>query len=533
MGNANADNASSRLLSIYLINVFINLLGAAISFVWFSYVQPGLPGGGDLVLLQDRATFVIILIAMVAAVGVPLELKWFFSLSKHFKKLSNKMGLENLSLTEIEQQTKLVARVLNVPVKLSIANLIVWLLCGLIFAIAPFLIPKYCPWDELSAEKISAWTVFLGAPTVVVLSYFVSESWIRRFVEASFTEQILKNRPSGLRIKVLPRLLIVSLMIGLMPPVLISHVTLSQITDVKNGQQSLDVFLTQMPLSIYFLLGLTVALAVILSLFLAHSVSEPLRKTRESMRQIGEGDLEARVKVVSRDEIGAMGEGFNAMAEGLKERAYIRETFGSYLSDEIVRKILQSPDGVKLGGQLKRISILVSDLRGFTPLSQALEPQIVVETLNRYFERMTNVIMMYGGTIDEFTGDGILVFFGAPQSLKDHEIVAVECARKMQEALNAMNAENSLVNLPKLGMGIGINSGEVIVGNLGSEKRRKYGAVGSPINIAFRVQSFAGSGEVLVTPEVARHIDQSLLGEERLTHLKGIEDPIFLRKIKR
>ena len=79
------------------------------------------------------------------------------------------MGLENLSLTEIEQQTKLVARVLNVPVKLSIANLIVWLLCGLIFAIAPFLIPKYCPWDELSAEKISAWTVFLGAPTVVVL----------------------------------------------------------------------------------------------------------------------------------------------------------------------------------------------------------------------------------------------------------------------------------------------------------------------------------------------------------------------------
>jgi sigma-B regulation protein RsbU (phosphoserine phosphatase) len=321
-------------------------------------------------------------------------------------------------------------------------------------------------------------------------------------------------------------------MIGVIPPVVISHVTLHQITEIKNGHQSIDNFLAQMPLAIFFLLGLSMVLAVILSLFLARSVSIPLRKTTLGMRRIGRGHLEARVKVVSCDEIGSMGEGFNVMAEGLRERDYIRQTFGSYLSDDVVTEILESPDGVKLGGEMRNISILVSDLRGFTPLAESLEPSKVIEILNRYFERMTDVILRHNGTIDEFTGDGILVFFGAPKPLKDHEMVSVACALEMRKALKEMNRENNLLNLPELRMGIGINAGQVIVGNLGSEKRKKYGAVGSPINIAFRVESLTGKDEILITPSVyGQRLEQLELGAVKEATLKGFETPIALRSV--
>ena len=286
-----------------------------------------------------------------------------------------------------------------------------------------------------------------------------------------------------------------------------------------------------MPLAIGFLLSLSVTLAVILSSFLARSVSRPLRQTESAMSRIGSGDLTASVQVVSNDEIGSVGEGFNNMVEGLIERNYIRDTFGRYMSNEVVKEILQSPDGVKLGGELRNITILVSDLRGFTTMTDSLEPHTVIEILNRYFEKMTDVIIKHGGTIDEFTGDGILVFFGAPKLIPNHALAAVDCALDMQKSLKELNKEYSLLNLPELRMGIGINTGEVVVGNIGSEKRKKYGAVGSPINVAFRVESLTGEGEVLVTPSVYNQTDCLELGEVRETTLKGFDKPIALCRV--
>lgn len=521
-----------RLLAIHPIDICINLMGAGVTFIWFSNMQPGLAGGGDPITLRDRAIFVVVLIIIVSVIRLPVELKWSWPLIRQFRKLGASLDDKNIESAKADELSNLAEKLLNTPIKLSVINLSVWLMSGLIFVIVPDVFPEYCPWDKTSGIKIAAWTVFLGAPIVVALAYFVSESWIRTTVEELFPYESLLSRPHSTRINVLPRLLVVSLMIGVIPPVVISHVTLHQITDIRSGHQSIDNFLAQMPLAIFFLLGLSVVLAVILSLFLARSVSIPLRKTTLGMRRIGRGHLEARVKVVSCDEIGAMGEGFNVMAEGLRERDYIRQTFGSYLSDDVVTEILESPDGVKLGGELRNISILVSDLRGFTPLAESLEPSKVIEILNRYFERMTDVILRHNGTIDEFTGDGILVFFGAPKPLIDHEMVSVVCALEMRKALKEMNRENSLLNLPELRMGIGINAGQVIVGNLGSEKRKKYGAVGSPINIAFRVESLTGKDEILVTPSVyGQRLEQLELGAVTEATLKGFEMPIALRSV--
>ena len=192
------------------------------------------------------------------------------------------------------------------------------------------------------------------------------------------------------------------------------------------------------------------------------------------------------------------------------ERTFIRQTFGSYLSDEIVTEILTSPEGVKLGGELRDMTVLVSDLVGFTTTTESMKPTQIVRIINRYLERMIDIIEFQEGTIDEFTGDGILVFFGAPRFLSDHTRQAIACAVEMQTAMEELNKDNRLLGLPSLSMGIGINCGELVVGNIGSEKRKKYGAVGSPINMAFRLTDKTRPGEILVTKEVKDRLGEKL-----------------------
>jgi class 3 adenylate cyclase len=214
-----------------------------------------------------------------------------------------------------------------------------------------------------------------------------------------------------------------------------------------------------------------------------------------------------------------------------KDRRQIRDTFGRYLSDEVVTEILKSPGGINLQGELRDITVLVSDLRGSTPMGEALEPSQVLKVINTYLDRMIDVIMRHEGTIDEFTGDGILVFFGAPRAMSDAANRAVLCALDMQKAMPELNRENAALGLPELRMGIGINSGELVVGNIGSEQRKKYGAIGSAINVAFRVeaQTDRSGGEILITQAVRDRIDGPLeLGSPKTVSLKGIEEPMDL-----
>lgn len=214
------------------------------------------------------------------------------------------------------------------------------------------------------------------------------------------------------------------------------------------------------------------------------------------------------------------------------QRAFVLETFGSYLSDEIVTEILESPGGINLGGELRQISILVSDLRGFTRMTESMDSRKVLRILNRYLETMTDIILRHSGTIDEFTGDGILVFFGAPRSFEDHVRRAVFCAIEMQGVMDEFNKEGLNLGLPELKMGIGINSGELVVGNIGSTRRKKYGAVGSPINVAFRVQSQTSGGEILVTAPVHDQVaTEVVFGPVRETELKGIDGMTTMYKV--
>ena len=208
---------------------------------------------------------------------------------------------------------------------------------------------------------------------------------------------------------------------------------------------------------------------------------------------------------------------------------FIRDTFGRYLSKRVVDEILESPNGQEIGGQRKTVTIMMSDLRGFTSLSETRDPEDMVRLLNRYLERMSKVIMEYDGMIDEFIGDAILTVFGVPEEHDDDPLRAVACALAMQNALMELNNELMSEGYPALEMGIGINTGSVIVGNIGSEIRAKYGIVGASVNIASRIESNTIGGQVLIGEATYRLVKELVTSDPTQTvMMKGLKKPLVI-----
>ena len=181
-----------------------------------------------------------------------------------------------------------------------------------------------------------------------------------------------------------------------------------------------------------------------------------------------------------------------------------------YTSPDIADYALMTQEGQKSGGQKRNVTILMSDLRGFTALGAKLQPEELITVLNHYFEAMVAVIQKYNGTVIEFLGDGIFTVFGAPKDLPDHAQRAVKCAVEMQNALKEVNAWNKEHGYPELEMGVGVNSGDAVIGNIGSEKKMKYGCMGSTVNITGRLESLTVGGQVFVSDNTRKQLQEEL-----------------------
>ncbi|MEB3335891.1 MAG: adenylate/guanylate cyclase domain-containing protein [Leptolyngbyaceae bacterium] len=210
----------------------------------------------------------------------------------------------------------------------------------------------------------------------------------------------------------------------------------------------------------------------------------------------------------------------------------IRKTFGRYLSDEVVATLLENPEGLKLGGERRKMTLLTSDLRGFTSLSERLSPEEVVTILNIYLEEMTEVITRYYGTINNFIGDGIFVLFGAPVERQDDAERAIACAIAMQLALKSVNEKLQQLNFPNLAMGIGIHTGESVIGNIGSTKRSQYSAIGSQVNLTFRIESYTLEGQILISESTLKEVEPivEIVGQQEVQP-KGVIQPITIYEI--
>lgn len=216
-----------------------------------------------------------------------------------------------------------------------------------------------------------------------------------------------------------------------------------------------------------------------------------------------------------------------------RSERFIRATFGRYLSEDIVTDILERPQGLELGGDLREVTIMMADIRGFSRLTEQLPPDRVVSLLNRYLGAMSEIILQHGGTIDEFLGDAILAVFGAPRRHDDDPERAARCALAMQSAMSGINAANRRDALPELHVGIALNTGTVIAGNIGSERRSKYGFVGHAMNVTSRIEDATGRGEILVADSTRRALGAAYrFGATRRLRAKGIDEALILHPLQ-
>lgn len=268
-------------------------------------------------------------------------------------------------------------------------------------------------------------------------------------------------------------------------------------------------------------------------LIMTRKISRPVFALTEAANKVIEADgYQDPLEVVSLDELGRLTEAFNIMMAGLRQRDFIRDTFGRYVTEEVVQALFDQPDGLRLGGVKKEVTIMFCDIRGFTPLSESLAPEQVVGILNRYLGTMSTLVARHGGTVSEFVGDSVLAFFGAPVSHADDPLRAVACAVKMQRAMARFNRESAEAGQPEITIGIGINTGEVVIGNIGSERRAKYGAVGYALNLTSRVEAAAKGGQILITEATRAKIKNNvLLKGERRIHLKGVDGQVKLYEV--
>lgn len=226
------------------------------------------------------------------------------------------------------------------------------------------------------------------------------------------------------------------------------------------------------------------------------SVREPMTRLMDATGAIAAGQLETRVGLTRSDEFGVLGAHFDVMASGLQERDRIRNAFGRYVSEDVARKVLSGPDGARMGGEVREVTVLFSDIRSYSTISELLTPTETVEFLNEYLSVMNAVIDGHGGVIIEFLGDAILAVFGAPNDLEGHPERALRCAMEMRAKLAELNTRMTAEGhapwqqngITSLGQRIGIHTGNVVAGNLGSRVRVKYAVIGDAVNVASRCE---------------------------------------------
>jgi class 3 adenylate cyclase len=281
-------------------------------------------------------------------------------------------------------------------------------------------------------------------------------------------------------------------------------------------------------------LGAVLLFTILSAFFLAGRIAQPLVDLSFAMGRLRRGDFDARSPSVKRqDEVGDLARAFDEMAQGLRERERLKGTLGRYVSGDVADLILSEASDLALPGELKYVTVLFLDVRGFTAMSERLPPQEIMALLNAYFDVVVDRVAAHGGTLHKFMGDAALCVWGAPRELPDPERAAVNCALSIQRGAAEVSATRAARGLPGAELGIGINAGEVVAGNLGAAQRLEYTVIGDAVNIAQRIESNARGGEVLISETIHEKIARDFEVSARSTvQLKGRVQPVSIWEVK-
>jgi len=287
--------------------------------------------------------------------------------------------------------------------------------------------------------------------------------------------------------------------------------------------------------SVVFVLAGIVCLILILTLLALglNPVVAAIKSISRAARQVAQGDYKRMLPVRRRDEIGQLTESFNEMVDGLKERDFLSNTFGRYIDPTIARKLLSRPEARRLGGEKRQVAILFADIRGFTPIAESLSPEATITLLNHFFAQMISVIQKYGGIIVDMPGDAVLCFFDPlDDTLEEAARQALRCGLEMQQLMAGLTGVSRELEISPLSLGVGVHAGEVVVGNIGSVFRVKYGIVGSAVNLTHRIQAQARGGEVVVSDDFFNLVRRQVHHPQAFTaRLKGVQDPVTLYRL--
>ena len=271
------------------------------------------------------------------------------------------------------------------------------------------------------------------------------------------------------------------------------------------------------------------------SLFVALLVG-PLRRLRVGVEQLAAGKLSVRVSPTSRDEVGELTRAFNEMGDSIQQKERIQSAFGRYVDDYVLSQLLEGPDEEPRSGIEREVTVLFADVRQFTKLAEGLDAPRIVSLLNEIFQLTTDRILKQGGTIDKFIGDSVMAYFGAPVPSADHMLRAVSAAIEIRSAVEERNRQiRSTAGSDRLDveLGIGIHTGVVVVGTIGSDRRMDFTAIGDAVNVAHRLEKLARPSEILVSEAVQRRVRDAVpMSFEGERQLSGRAEPVHVYSIQ-
>jgi class 3 adenylate cyclase len=263
--------------------------------------------------------------------------------------------------------------------------------------------------------------------------------------------------------------------------------------------------------------------ALLLSFLLAHELSAPIRELVGGTDRVAGGDYDFQLRIATRDELGLLGESFNAMVHDLRQKERYRSLLDKVVSAEVAREMLRGE--IYLGGETRVVTTLFADIRGFTPLTQGMQPEEVIQLLNETMNITARTVESEGGVVDKYIGDAVMAIFGAPVTRGDDALRAVRAAVGIQGALQELDEARLRSGRPRIRMGIGLNTGPVVAGNMGSATRLNYTVVGNAVNVASRLCAAAAPGQILISRStwelVAHGVEADPLEPRELKGLSG------------
>ena len=410
-------------------------------------------------------------------------------------------------------------RLLNEPFFLIAVDLVIWFVAALLY---PALFWRF------GADKATTYgAFFLNLHTGLITStaaFFVFEHVLqKRVVPYFFPNGGLYVTPRTIRIRIRTRLIALLFACNLVP--FIAFLTLLQGTYYSDLNPAL--MLEQLRSGIFANALIFMGVGIWLTMLVSSNLTNPLQEIIRVLRSVRNGDFDKKVRVTSNDEIGYTGDVINEMNEGLKERDFVKETFGKYVAQEVRDEVLSGR--IPLDGEMKEVTILFADLRDFTPMTESHDPKFVVKIMNRYFEEMADAVQQEGGLVLQFLGDEIYAVFGAPISRADHPERAFRAAMGMNQRLIELNNRFATQGWPNLRHGIGIHTGKAVAANIGSPDRLSYLLVGDTVNLASRLQGLTkdlGEEIIISAATHARLVDDFPLKRLTDAKVKGKSDPV-------